>query len=307
MKNTFFKTCTAAVLIVATLANCKTRTKSVYLIGTPISGFEPVYNTEPDLSFGSYNSNNLYLFTKTQLNAARKYFRDNFFYKVRGGALNSPDQQVTVGQLKTMYAALTYNPSTEYAALRIHHGMTDNNVLLVFEPVKLVPFNGDSCNIVGSLNKNFAEIAGTWVMFNDSTRNALVDTFIKNIRIQHMAPGLSKIDTFLDSQPHILNNDTKNNILPFQEILQMYNDNLDGSGSADDDIISFAIVANAYLNHSANMKMHTVAHYGIGDPQTITNFKDLGADFAQMCPPSCSKLKVNLTEAEKAANFNNNK
>lgn len=89
-------------------------------------------------------------------------------------------------------------------------------------------------------------------------------------------------------------NDTKSSIMPLQQILKMYCDNLNGVEANLNDRIYFEIIADDHYLSSSESKLHVIATYNWGiTTEDGVSYKGLAADFAQLCPINCDNIGIN--------------
>lgn len=267
------------------------------------SDFCSITSSEPELDFGlgRDTSNNLYVYTQSQLNAGLSNFYANFQYKDTGTVqnLDSSKEMLTINQLIELFSVLEtdtslhYEKDSNYSALRLHFGMEGKKIILIYEPIVLKPtIVPKECTVVGTNSYYRIDSLDNLIPISSSTQSILVN----NLR-----DGSSKIHITHPYNPttcNFINNydstgDIRSNIVSFQQISKMYCDNTQGVSLTDK--INFTIVANQNASYTSNYRMHVVPNFRLGLSSPVTGtYKNYGADYLEMCPVKCNIVSISL-------------
>lgn len=242
---------------------------------------------------------NRYLYTISELDSGVANFFTYYKYKANQQTieLDTPNQSLRVQDLVDMYnllkqnQSLGYNPSYDYAALKMSVGMDGKKVMLIFEPVVLKPTAEDSnlCTITSSCSYFKSQPSASMIVLDSASALELVNSLcspMSPIYINH--PANPEIHTFINSDGP--DGDTRSMIMTFQEIFGMYCANVTTPSMADR--INFTIAANQ-MEPQGNFKMHVVVNYKIGqNSPAINTFTGDGADYSTNCPTHCDIINI---------------
>lgn len=179
----------------------------------------------------------------------------------------------------------------------------------IYEPIALSEIDSTSNNytqaktIISTNNFFTADDNGNLLPLSDLDEKAYTQTYKDSIYIIHRSWRQRSINHFVDSDNDAYLGDVKYCMLPIQQIIREYRENLDTCTRANiDDLISFNVIADRRYYFSSrlfmwvyrkNYKLHVVASYGhVRQNNHDDTFNGLATDFGQMCPPNCGWSKL---------------
>lgn len=263
---------------------------------------------ESSLSYGDLStSTNVYAFEKQELEDGRTNFDNNFKIKNPQGQplpLANPVHNMAMSYIFTMLDDVknnqNFDPANDHSALKMHYGMDQQAMVIIFEPIILKHYSTDKYTVIST--DKFYRITGNTVNIITATAtNTLKQNYHNNVWIDHVDNPSNDFDPSDD----FFAGDTRYTIIPIQQIITMYCDNSNASCNNHDndiaaaDIVSFSIVANDFFysgrRHIENFKLHVIVYKNgtLQDDVHETCFLHCGADFTQMCPPNCNYVNLN--------------
>ncbi len=263
------------------------------------------------------NDENVYTYTEAEKARGLENFIATFKYVDENHDLSKTEDKILLSSIVQFYSDILnthrYSSATGYAAIKMIYGMDANKIILIYNPVILQdPDGDDECDIDPTDKFYIAGADGS--LGNAITKdevNVLQTKLIgpeSSIYIKHYGRHTRREHRFIDDENNQSRGDTKASILPIQQIMTMYRDNLSGQNAAADHLLNFTLIANDYFAKSIsrikNYKMHVVVDYNFPHQQQEgERFEGLGVDFAQMCPPRCNTVNVNHYNISSARSF----
>lgn len=261
---------------------------------------------------------NKYMYSDTELKVGMNGFKAFIKYNPDiqlEEPLANPVVNIKLKHLAMMYDSIKnrtgYSADTCFAAIKVYYGLLNKKIIFICEPIALKhPKSSDKvydyCDTQGTGIFYVADENGSF----DTIGKALVDTltmrYMDSVSITHFKRTWYgwKVRTadrkFRGGTDDWDYNDTRFCIMPLQQIMRMYRENIPQCETADpEDYIHFAIIANNYyvkrrlFGKILNYKVHLVVYTdNIKNTGFDGTFNGLGADFGQMCPPNCGVVQV---------------
>jgi hypothetical protein len=279
---------------------------------SPNNSFCTLINEEVPLRYGITHGprslDNVYAYKFSELKAGRDSFDTNFKFGRKGETkLVNADTKLSLAAFDSLnkYVPLRYDSKKNYAALKMHYGIEKQTMVLIFEPIALVPIlsRPNTCDTINS-SKYFRVFDGKLKQITQVELKTLTKMYTDSIYIDHKLDSQRSIKTFVDNNSDFEKGDIHYCIMPMQQIFKMY---LDNANNADckklnlSDAISFSLIANNYyktniIKEIKNYKLHIVTHFGLNEKTIEGNskiFDGLGSDFAELCPPNCNTVGIN--------------
>ena len=262
-----------------------------------------IVNDEKRLDFGldRDTSANNYVFTQSQLNEGLLNLHAHFKYKdfsiVQN--LDSSKQTLSIQELYQMFYALQYdtsvhyNPDSNYSALRLHFGMEGKKLILIYEPVILIPTTvPKECSVSATDQYYRIDSVGNFINISNTECAYLLSNLRSgSSKIHILHPNNSTVFHFINTSD--ASGDIRSNIITYQQIAKMYCDNTQGISSSDR--INFTIVANQNATLTSNYRMHVVPNFRIGLSSAVSGtYKNYAADYLEMCPIKCNIVSINF-------------
>lgn len=274
-------------------------------ISSPSIDYCTLLDDEDSMDFKKgITKGNVYMYEKWEMQDGLDNFKQ--FYKLKNGSdaeeIEKPVIQISVSNIVQVLDELklktTYDPRTCFSAIKMYYGIDNKKIVLICEPIALKKNgSGKNSDTIGSGSFFVADDAGGFAKVARSDMESLTKAYRNSIYIIHVDD--EENHDFVDNDTDFEKGDTKYCVLPLQQIIRMYRENLSSCVAAKgEDLISFAVLANNYFKFRwirgtiPNYKLHILAYYNIQNDVYSENFKGLGADYGQMCPPNNRQVQT---------------
>ena len=276
-------------------------------------------NNEDILNFGTITTGTNYMYPLSKVNDGVTAFNTYFKYIISENPINTaplvndPDQinlSAICDRLNEIKTMMKGTDKKYFSALRMHYGIKEKKMVIIYEPIALSTYEQSyatygyyRCDDITTSNHFYTSKSDGTLEQIDATNDMkpMVDDYTHNIYIQHLFRGTRDNVHFIDNDADARLGDIHYCIMPIQQILKQYGDNIpDCKAGNPDDRISFNIIAdNTYFyktihfGRRKNYKLHVVTSFGtLRDDTFDATFNGLAADFGQMCPPNCGWSQI---------------